>query len=223
MEKTLPIPVYLMPGLAANSDIFNLIRLDARFEVCRLSWIPPREEEPLATYAKRMCEKIKHQNPVLLGVSFGGILVQEMSKIIPCRRVIIVSSVRTRKELPIHMRITRKTKAYRFFPMHWVNNLEDFVSFAFGPAARKRMDLNKKYLSVRDPAYLTWSLAAFFQWGQKEPLPNVTHIHGVYDLVFPILYLKDYIPVPKGTHVMILLRATWFNENLPKIILGDKL
>lgn len=221
MEKTQTIPVYLIPGLAANSNIFHLIRLDSRFETHALSWIPPKPEEPISSYAKRMCKFVKHPNPVLLGVSFGGILAQEMSKVISCRKVIIVSSIRTRKELPIHMRITRKTKAYRFFPMHWVNNLEDFVSFAFGPAARKRMDLNKKYLSVRDPAYLSWSLNAFFQWEQKKPLPNVTHIHGVYDLVFPTLYLRDYIPVPKGTHVMILLRARWFNENLPKIILDN--
>ena len=102
-----------------------------------------------------------------------------------------------------------------------MDDLEDFVAFVFGPAARKRMDLNKKYLSVRDPKYLKWSLEAFFNWEQKEPLPNVVHIHGTYDLVFPIFYLKDYIAVPKGTHVMIVLRARWFNRNLPKIILNN--
>lgn len=221
MTNTAVIHVYMMPGMAANASIFDLIDLGSAFEIHRLSWFTPKKKESLESYAKRMCEKVTHPNPVLLGVSFGGILVQEMAKIISCRKVIIVSSIRTRKELPIHMRITRKTKAYRLFPTQWVDNLEDFVSFMFGPAARKRMDLNKKYLSVRDPHYIDWSLEVFFNWAQTEPLPNVTHIHGAFDLVFPIFYLKDYIAVPKGTHVMIVLKASWFNNNLPEIILRD--
>jgi len=221
MRKSNVIPIYMMPGMAANTSIFDFIKLGNSFEIHRLAWFPPKEDETLTAYAQRMCEKVTHPNPVLVGVSFGGILVQEMSKIISCRKVIIISSVRSRKEFPIHMRITRKTKAYRFFPTQWVDNLEDFVAFVFGPAARKRMDLNKKYLSVRDPKYLKWSLEAFFNWEHKEPLPNVVHIHGTYDLVFPIFYLKDYIAVPKGTHVMIVLRARWFNRNLPKIILNN--
>ena len=219
MEKTGVIHVYMMPGMAANNSIFNLINLGSPFEVHLLSWFMPNRDESLQEYAARMCAHVKHPNPVLIGVSFGGVLVQEMSKIISCRKVIIVSSVRTRKEYPIHMRITAKTKAYKFFPLQWLDNIEDFVGFIFGPAARKRMDLNKKFLSVRSPAYLSWSLEALFNWKQEEPLPNITHIHGTYDMVFPVLYLKDYIPVPKGTHVMILTRARWFTKNLPRIIL----
>ncbi len=221
MKNTRPIHVYMMPGLAANAKIFRFIKLDPRFEVHLLSWFMPKQNETLNAYAQRMCAHIKHPNPVLVGVSFGGILVQEMSKLIDSQKVIIISSVRTRKEFPIHMRITSKTKAYRFFPMQWVNNLEDFVGFVFGPGARKRMDLNKRYLSFRHPDYLNWSLDVLFNWAQTEPIEGVVHIHGSYDLVFPILYLKDYISVPKGTHVMIMLRASWFNENLPKIILGQ--
>lgn len=221
MKKLEVIHVYMMPGMAANTSIFDFIQLGNSFEIHRLAWFTPKKDDSLVSYARQMCEKIIHPNPVLIGVSFGGILVQEMSKIIPCRKVIIISSVRTQKEFPIHMRITRKTKAYRFFPTQWVGNLENFVGFMFGPAARKRMDLNKKYLSVRHPAYLNWALDAFFNWDQEEPLPNVVHIHGTYDLVFPVFYLKDFIAVSKGTHVMIVMRAKWFNTNLPKIILND--
>lgn len=221
MKKLEVIHLYMMPGMAANTSIFDFIQLGNSFEIHRLAWFTPKKDDSLVSYARQMCEKIIHPNPVLIGVSFGGILVQEMSKIIPCGKVIIISSVRTQKEFPIHMRITRKTKAYRFFPTQWVGNLENFVGFMFGPAARKRMDLNKKYLSVRHPAYLNWALDAFFNWDQEEPLPNVVHIHGTYDLVFPVFYLKDFIAVSKGTHVMIVMRAKWFNTNLPKIILND--
>ena len=221
MEKGNTIHVYMMPGMAANTKIFDFINLGNLFEVHLLSWTTPNKGESLTAYATRMCEQIHHTNPVLVGVSFGGILIQEMSKLIPCRKVIIISSVRSRKEFPIHMRITCKTKAYRFFPTQWIDNIEEFVAFMFGPSARKRMDYNKKYLSVRSTHYLDWALEAMFTWEQDEPLEDVIHIHGTYDLVFPAFYLKDFIAVPKGTHVMIILKARWFNRNLPKIILND--
>lgn len=221
MEKSNTIHVYMMPGMAANTKIFDFINFGNLFEIHLLSWTTPNKDESLVAYAARMCKQIYHSNPVLIGVSFGGILVQEMSKLISCRKVIIISSVRTRKEFPIHMRISRKTKAYRFFPTQWVDNIEEFVAFMFGPSARKRMDYNKRYLSVRSKHYLDWALEAMFSWEQDEPLENVIHIHGTYDLVFPVFYLQDYIPVPKGTHVMIILKARWFNRNLPKIILND--
>lgn len=215
------IHVYMMPGMAANPMIFELIKLPKPFEVHHLSWFSPRDNESLSSYASRMCAHIRHPNPVLIGVSFGGILVQEMAKVISCRKVIIISSVKSINEYPIHMRITRKTKAYRFFPTQWVNNLEDFIGFMFGPSARKRMDLNKKYLSVRKPKYLDWALEAFFNWDREVASEDVVHIHGTYDLVFPVFNIQNYIPVPKGTHVMILLHASWFNENLPGIILAE--
>ena len=45
----------------------------------------PEKGESLASYAKRMSQRVEHKNPVLLGVSFGGILVQEMAKYLRVR------------------------------------------------------------------------------------------------------------------------------------------
>ena len=69
--KQTPIPIYLMPGMAASPRIFEFISLPDEFEVIKLSWMTPKKED-LNAYAQRMCERITHKNPVLLGVSFGG-------------------------------------------------------------------------------------------------------------------------------------------------------
>jgi esterase/lipase len=75
-----------------------------------LDWIDPQQNESLQSYASRLCEKITHNNPVLIGVSFGGIIVQEMSRIISCKKVVIISSVKSYKEFPIHILLGRKSK-----------------------------------------------------------------------------------------------------------------
>ena len=92
------IPVYFMPGLAASSTIFENIHLpEEEFEIVLLNWFLPNDKESLQDYAFRMTKNIHHDNPVLIGVSFGGILVQEMAKQIKVRKTIIVSSVRSNK------------------------------------------------------------------------------------------------------------------------------
>ena len=83
-----------MPGLAANSQIFKYISLpDDKFVLHYLEWLLPESiDESIEDYAKRMCEFIKEKNVILIGVSFGGIIVQEMAKIIKPIKLVIISS-----------------------------------------------------------------------------------------------------------------------------------
>jgi hypothetical protein len=78
-----------MPGLAAGPEIFeNLTLPNAIYDLHYLQWKKPlHSEEIIANYAMRMCEDILHKNPVLVGVSFGGIMVQEMSQFITTKKV----------------------------------------------------------------------------------------------------------------------------------------
>ncbi|MAU16385.1 MAG: alpha/beta hydrolase [Muricauda sp.] len=214
------IHVYLMPGMAANSTIFENIKLpEDRFKIHTLDWFVPDKGMSLVDYAKKMCEKIHEPNPVLLGVSFGGMLVQEMAKIIPTQKVIVVSSVKSKYELPKRMIFAKYTKVHKLLPTGLVNNVELLAKYAFGETVTKRLHLYEKYLSIRDKYYIDWSIDQIVNWDQEVPPKNTVHIHGERDAVFPIANIKDCIPVKNGTHTMIIHRARWFNEHLPTIIL----
>lgn len=209
-----------MPGMAASPTIFEYIKLPKdKFELHLLEWSLPVEGITLVEYARHMCTKIEHENPVLMGVSLGGLLVQEMSKIIRVKKVIIVSSVKTCYELPKKMLFARYTKAHKLLPTGLVNNLELLAKYAFGETVTKRLELYERYLSLRDKSHIDWSIDQLVNWQQKVPPKNVVHIQGEKDTVFPIINIKDCIPVKNGTHSMIIHRAKWFNKNLPTIIL----
>lgn len=215
------IHVYLMPGMAANPSIFDNISLpETQFKLHKLHWEIPVKHELLGDYALRMTKKIAHENVVLLGVSFGGILVQEMSKHIKLRKLIVVSSVKTKDELPKRFKILKATKAYKLLPTQLASNLDLLAKFAFGDIIKKRVALYKKYLSVNDKYYLDWSIAQVINWSQTEPIPGAIHIHGDKDMVFPHHCLSNCITINGGTHIMIIDRFKWFNENLPQLILG---
>ncbi len=212
--------IYLIPGLAASSAIFEYLSLPKdRFAIHYLDWlIPLSQTENISDYAQRMCSRISHKDPVLIGVSFGGIMVQEMSKIIPVKKTIIISSVKSKNELPKRLRVAKATKAYKLFPAKAVMNIEKFAQYAFGNAAKKRVDLYRKYLSMRDENYLRWAVYNVLHWQQEAALPNVVHIHGDNDGVFPIKHIQQCRIIEGGTHIMILNKAKQISKILATII-----
>jgi hypothetical protein len=203
------ISIYFMPGLAAGPEIFDYLELsEEKYELHYLKWKEPLSlEETIFSYAKRMCEDVKAENPVLIGVSFGGIIVQEMNSFLKTKKNIIISSVKTSNEFPKRYKLAKLTNAYKLFPTAVVSHFEDYTKFFIGKTLKKRADLYKKYLSVRSKTYLNWAISNVLNWHQEKPLENIVHIHGTKDHIFPIKTIKNAIEIEGGTHNMILTRA----------------
>ncbi|MEO0038965.1 MAG: hypothetical protein RIQ59_2176 [Bacteroidota bacterium] len=214
------IPVYFMPGLAASSSIFERIVLPTEsFEVILLDWVQPKKDETLVSYARRMAEKVVHENAVLIGVSFGGILVQEMAAFLTLKKLIIISSVKTRDEMPRRIKFAKTTKAYKLLPTSLLNNVEKLIKYSFGNVINQKLKLYEKFLHLRNKDYLDWAIEQVVCWERSIPDPRVIHIHGDLDEVFPAKNINSFIPIKGGTHIMILNRFRWFNQYLPDIIL----
>lgn len=208
--------------MAANPSIFEHIKLpEERYCIHLLEWELPIKEETLSAYAKRMTTKIVHENPVLLGVSFGGVLVQEMAKFIRVSKLIIVSSVKSKHELPRRMKLSRKLKLYKALPTKLIEDVDKLAKYAFGETVKNRVALYQKYLSMNDKHYLNWAIKEMVCWDQEAAPDDIIHIHGDQDRVFPKKYIKNCIPVDGGTHIMILTKYRWFNKNLPRLIEND--
>lgn len=212
------IHIYCVPGMAASVNIFEFIALPEYYKIHTIPWEIPKQAETLQDYAKRLSAQVTEANAVLLGVSFGGIVVQEMNRFLKLRKLIIVSSVKTKHEFPKRFEVLRRTKLHKILPTSLVKKVKNWESLLITEPIKKVGRLYDKYLTVKDPYYLDWSIENILNWTQEKPIAGVIHIHGTDDLVFPIKNIKDCERVPKGTHAMIVNRARWFNENLPKLI-----
>lgn len=224
MNNKIRTSIYLMPGMAASPKIFEFIKFPAEYKVVYLKWIKPNLNETLKSYAKRMSVFINDDNPVLIGVSFGGILVQEISKHLKLKKLIIVSSVKSKVELSLSMKFAKKTGVHHLLPLNWIDDLEKILLFVFGPSINAKVEAYKKYLSERDPDYLKWSINQIVNWKQTKYDKNIIHIHGENDKVFPLRYLernKNFIIVKNGTHATVLRDHKWFSKNLPIYIEKD--
>lgn len=218
------INIYFVPGLAAGKEIFENINLpEDQFKVHYIEWLIPDKKEVIKDYARRMVMEVKEENAVLIGVSFGGVVVQEMSAFLNLRKLIIISSVKSRSELPFRLILARKTLVYKLVPTKLILSQDDLSKFAIGKKTKKRLELYQQYLSVRDENYLDWAIENMVCWDREQADEKVIHIHGDNDFVFPIEKIKNCIVIEGGTHIMILNRFKWFNKNLPKIILDEPL
>lgn len=219
MTKKLPTTIYFVPGMATDKKIFERIRLPITKYQCNvIEWLPPKEKESLADYVQRMAANVTEVNPVLVGVSFGGVIVQEMAEIIPVSKIIIISSVKSRQELPLYMRFGSYTKLYKLLTTSSVLSTPDLGKLGWNEKMRKRLRKMQPYLTVRDKKYLAWAIENMVEWRREEENPDVYHIHGTNDEVFPIKYIDKCRKVEEGTHAMILQKTPSIVKEILKII-----
>ncbi|TDS64299.1 alpha/beta hydrolase [Myroides indicus] len=214
------IPVYFMPGMCSTSSIFERIVLDHNlFELHYLEWLPVDSNESMEQYAQKLSLLITQPNPILIGVSFGGIIAQELSQIITVQKTIIISSIRSAQELCPLFKFLKKTKLYKLLPTGQINNIFKLYLKFSSPKRAKRLALYDKYLSLRNKKYINWCVREILNWKRNQPLQGVIHIQGSKDIVFPLKFSTPDIVIKGGTHAMILVRYKWFNKHLQDLIL----
>ncbi len=214
------IHIYFVPGLGANSKIFEYLNFPSNIYTCHyLEWLMPENKtESIEKYASRLCKSIKEPNPILVGVSFGGIMVQEMAKIVKAKKTIIISSVKSELEFPKKFIFAKKTRIYKLFPTKYIRQMEFFVRDNFGNKFKKRIELYEKYQITINPTYLNWAFYTILHWKKIYKLTNLYHIHGDIDKIFPPKYIADFIPIKNGSHLMIITKAKEISEVLQEII-----
>ena len=167
-----------------------------------------------------MAAEVTEPDPILIGVSFGGVMVQEMNAFLNVKKLIIISSVKSKKELPGKMKVFKVIPFYRLIPKSFLENTKSLVKYGLGIKSKNKLELYQNYLSVKNTDYLKWAIKQMVSWNQSEEIENIVHIHGDKDTVFPINKIKKCIVVPEGTHIMLITKYRWLNTNLPKIIEG---
>lgn len=201
--------IYLIPGTAASSNIFDRIKFPKdEFEIHHIDWLIPMSlNESIEAYSMRLSKQIYHQNPILIGVSFGGIIAQEISKILPSKEIVIISSIKNKYELSKILYFVKISRLYLLVTPKLINLTEKILSFTFGNRTKKQIEVYRNYLPYRNSIYLRWAVKQALFWKQKISIPGIIHLHGTNDLVFPIRNIKACLKIENGSHAMILTKG----------------
>lgn len=193
--------IYVVSGLGADFKVLEKIQFPKQHKVVFIDWLIPEHNEEFQHYVQRMADKIDDSEPFyLLGYSFGGILVQEINKLKPARKVVIMGSIRSDREKSTLIKTGQLTRIPKLLPVRFFNekttNIYSMFRKFFDPKNPKIL----QYFQVRDPYYLKWSIEKISDWKFEEN-PDVIQILGDKDIVFPIKNCRpDYI-IKGGTHL----------------------
>jgi pimeloyl-ACP methyl ester carboxylesterase len=211
-------PIYCIPGLGASIAIFS--KLKPRQAVIRPVRLPtPTEGESLDLYALRVVELIDTCQPFwLLGQSFGGILAIEMARLCRPEKLILVSSVKSRLQLPWYGRLIGRLCLHRLAPLSCQKYTEPISLFLNGIKSAEDRALFKSFAVGRDMPLLKWSLDQTLRWPGGAVPDNLVHIHGTADRLLPARYVKPDIWVEGGTHFMIVTRAAEISTLVDRLV-----
>lgn len=212
-----PKEIYLFSGLGADERAFQLLDFSG-YSHTFVRWIAPEGQESMSQYATRLLAQIKAERPVLIGLSFGGMMAVEVAKQIAVEKVIIIASAKTGQEIPFYYRWAGFLRLHRLVPVRLLKQHNFLANWFFGIESDFDRQLLKQILADTDPQFLVWAIGQIAQWNNRVLLPNLFHIHGGKDRILP-LQACDRV-IPGGGHLMALNKAKELNEVLRGVLAG---
>ena len=209
--------IYCISGFGADERVFSKLNFGDN-NVHFIAWLLPEKKERIADYAKRMAEMIHHENPVLLGLSFGGMMCIEIAKFIQTQKVILISSIKSLHEVPLWMKLAGKTQLNKIFPLRSFRLFEPIQNYNLGIENKTELQLVKEFRKNIGQQYTNWAANEILNWKNDWNPDNLYHIHGSKDHMFPIRNIKTNYVIPGGGHFMVMNRAEKVNEVLESIL-----
>lgn len=209
--------LYIISGLGGDEKVLEKLTFNPDIEIVHIPWLIPELDEDFHHYVVRMSASIDNSKEFyLLGYSFGGIIVQEIHKIKPAKKIVILASIRCNQEKSRLIKAGAKTNAVRYVPQRLFGNSSTFL-YAFLKRIFDSKNANiLQYFRVKDPYYLKWSMDKVAQW-KFEKLPDVIQISGDKDIVFPIKYSEPDFIIKNATHLFPVTKARQVSEILKTI------
>lgn len=203
--------IYAIPGLGTTEKLYVNTKIKD-IEIIVLQWPVPEKNDSMASYAKKFLPQIDTKKPFcLLGVSFGGMLCTELSKIISPQKIFLVSTSKLRKELPWFIRLMKHV------PLHKVISEANHRKMAY--QGRWLIGFGKAYipefLGMVDSMtenYFKYCIHIIVGWNGNQEPKNSVHIHGDADRLLWYKNVKSDYTVSNGGHAMILFQAEEINK-----------
>ena len=205
-------PIYLISGLGADERVFQNLDF-GRLKPTFIKWIEPRQNETIQEYALRLSEQIVTKKPIILGVSFGGMIAIEIAKQIDYQQVILISSAKTKTEIPLIYRILGRLKLHKLIPIRLFKQANILTYWFFGMNSKSEKKMLKGILNDTDSTFLKWAMDAIITWKNEVIIDKLVHFHGDNDRILPIKNIvKVDLIIPNGGHLMVFNRADVIND-----------
>lgn len=206
-RKDLPA-IYLIPGLGADHRIFSKLDLSG-LEVHHLDWPEMPTGSSLEDYAAKLAKRVDAGRPhVLVGVSMGGMVAQELASLTGPEKVVLISTWTGPEEMPPPIRALRHTHPEKLLTKTVLESSLPLIRWQMGAESAEEQRFLEEQINAHSIDQLKVQIGAVLGWeGPRKAPKHMVRIHGSKDRLMPRSYIKDARMVPKGGHLMVYDKA----------------
>ncbi|RRB02262.1 alpha/beta hydrolase [Larkinella rosea] len=209
--------VFIFSGLGADERVFKYVTF-SEFDVTFIHWICPEENETIEHYAGRLIEQIHVNRPILVGLSFGGIMATEVAKLIDTEKIILIASAKNRQEVPFYYRFAGYFNFHKFLPTRLLKRPTRISDWFFGVQTREDRRMLAAILRDTDDVFLKWAIDKIVNWRNTILHQNLKHIHGTADRILPIRFIHCDLKVTGGGHFMTVNKSIELTEKIAALL-----
>lgn len=210
--------VYFIPGLGADERLYANLNLTG-IEEHYLNWIDPEDCATIGEYAEHYVPMIDTDEPFyLIGTSMGGMMAVELQKHVRPEKMVLISTVKTRHEFPIHLRTIARTRLNALFSGSLIQNLSGLIDTVYPWQTATQRDLFLEMLNNCTPKYLEFAINACINWENETMPTDYIHLHGSRDPLFPASRAKGAEIIKGGNHFMVYEKGAEISEHIQRYL-----
>ncbi len=215
--------IYCISGLGADETAFQKLTFPENYRIIHLEWLEPFEDETLENYSKRFSEKISDKLPIIIGLSFGGIIAQLITKYIRPESVILISSTISTENIQKIRKLFRVLPFHKIIPDFLYSKTNFIVHYLFGLKSPEGEQLLSQIFRNSNLIFVKWAIQKLID---IESIPVIEcpffQIHGDNDklISFKSKNPESEFIIQKGGHLMIHENADEVSKVI-KIILKE--
>lgn len=211
--------IYLFPGLGADERLFKYLEFPEDVQIHCLRYPVPHIKETLFEFSQRISSQVLETPYAYIGCSIGGIFSIEVAKQKAPQKLLLIGSIKNKKERPFYFALFRILRLHHWLPMNFAKQMGAWASQLAGGHRKEDLELLAEMLKETPNKLITWGIDQILAWENNQKPCEIVHIHGSRDLIFPIPFLKDIQKIEKGGHFSILLnKQSKINDLIKKTI-----
>ena len=213
--------IVFLPGLGADSRLFLHQRKVFKNSIAP-PWLSPEPGEPLAGYARRWARKLKlNRNSCLVGVSFGGMVAQEMAQWVRPKAVILIGSCRSAKSVPFYLKMAGSFPTWPQFSKKLCEVFPGISGSFLGAQTEAQRNLLIRMFLETPNDFVRWTVKTIRTWkGCDTGGTRISHIHGKNDQLIPIRSVQADQVIRDGGHLINLTHPREVNQFIKECFRG---
>lgn len=212
--------IVFIPGVGADRRAFTKLQLTENYVPVYADWIPlERKTESFESYCSRLIKTYQIvETDILVGLSFGGLVAQQISLKLKIRKVILLSGFRNKTDLRWLWNFCLTRKLYRIVPNKNTTLIISIARFFLHSWRKKSAKVLGDMMKDSDFTFIKWSLKQIESVDLKHNYQeNYLSLIGSGDLLIKSWTSEEFI-IEKGTHFMVYDQAKTINDAMIRYI-----